>query len=147
MTATTRVLNVLKQFSLSDLGDDWKDCYVTYRPMTVADLVEIQALQTDELSKSTGAAFILKHVRGHVIGGKASFLDESGNSAIQDLSIEDLELLPFETLTDLFTAMTGGMHDPKDTRPAAATEQLTSEDTLTTGTQSSTSQPPESQEK
>lgn len=126
-----RTLNILKRFSLADLGDGWTDCYVDYRPMTVGDVTKITQLKTDGMTNAQSATFALEHIKTHVVGGKVSALDD-GKSVVVDLVAEDLDNLPITVIGDLFTEMSGGGLDPKGSQPVAApSNEPTSEPKVT----------------
>lgn len=138
MATTKRTLNILKRFSLSDLGDGWEDCYVMYRPMTVGDLTTFANMQTDNLTEAQSMQLVVDHLKSHVVSGKVSVLDEAGKPTLEYLVPDDIEMLPFEILETLFQAVSGASIDPKASQPAVTPNDAAPNESTPTPVSSST---------
>lgn len=138
---TRRTLNILKRFSLADLGDGWADCYVLYQPMTVGELQTFASLKTDTLTETESMQLVVDQLKKHVISGKVSLVDDAGKVSLDDLTPEDVETLPLETLTTLFKVVSGASIDPKVSRPTVSPKTPAPNELTLTPQPSSTDSP------
>lgn len=109
--------NIVKKFSLDFIDASWKDAYIKFKVLTVADvretfpiLAKIQANQEAEVSM--GLESILSLVKSKFIEGKA--VGEDGE--LVDLNVEDIENLPVEVLTKALSFLSQGA-TPPSTKP------------------------------
>lgn len=133
-----RTINLLKQFSLSELGDDWKDCYIKYTPMTIGDVTEVSQLNADGMSEVDSVNFMVQHIKKHFAGGRISVI-EDGKPVTVDMTVDDVDVLPIEVIGDLFAEMSGGSLDPKDSETAQKPKSEPTSSESTTETPSSES--------
>lgn len=105
-----------KRFSLADLGEDWKDCYIEYRPMSTGDVIALSEMDESKLTESQSIKDLTKSIRRYFVSGKGSVI-EDGQVSTVDLTAEDIDALPLEVVGDLFSEMSTGGLDPKALAP------------------------------
>lgn len=107
--ATRTLALPTKQFSLSDIGAGWEDCYLTYRQLAPRELLEIRDMQKPD-SSIEAVDVMINIAKSVVVGGKAIFTD----GKTDDFDPRDVDLLPTDTILEFFSVVTGGAYDPKD---------------------------------
>lgn len=94
---------ITKHFSLEFLGEEWKECFIDFRPFTVADvkekLPEIAKLDDGSEHIAEGADALVGLLDAKFIKGKV--INEEGQAV--DLTKEDLKDLPLEVLGRAFS--------------------------------------------
>lgn len=95
-------IQVYKKFNLSNLGDEWQDCYINFHALTVGDIEKhkdsIFARETtteeDTVSRLNSLIEILQ---AKFIDGKVY---DSDSKEVVDLTKEDIGQFPIEVLSD-----------------------------------------------
>lgn len=94
---------IVKHFKLDFLGDDWKDCYLDLKPLSIDDvkgkLPQIAKLQDKDADVGEGIDLLLTLINDKYIGGKV--VNDQGT--IVDLPAEDLKDLPVEVIGRAFS--------------------------------------------
>lgn len=91
---------ITAKYSLADLGDDWKNCYVEYRQLTYDDIEKLEGV--DERS----AKAVIKFVQDIFVSGKVPV-----NGQVVDMQKEDVRHLPIIVLAKIIEEASGT--DPK----------------------------------
>ena len=91
---------IIKRFSLDFIAPEWKDAYINFHVLTVADVKDaFPALAkmggTEKEDVSSGLESILSLIKNKFIEGKA--LNEKGE--LIALEVEDIEELPVSVLS------------------------------------------------
>lgn len=94
---------IVKHFKLDFLGDDWKDCYLDLKPLSIEDvkgrLPEIAKLQADDADVGAGVDLLIQLITEKFITGKV--VNEEGT--VVDLPVEALKDLPVEVIGRAFS--------------------------------------------
>lgn len=116
-------LALLRTYSLENLAEGWTaDCKIIYRAVTFGDIKDLQGLKDLAADEEKAIEAVVQFVKDHFVSGKGMQLQEGGEQALGDISIDDISELPLDTISDLFTKMTGQATDPKviDTETSTA---------------------------
>ena len=93
---------IVKHFSLDFLGEEWKEAFIDFRPLTIADVKErlpqIAKLQDKDADYGPAADVLVELLRDKFIAGKA--VTETG---VVDLKLEDIPDLPIEVIGRAFS--------------------------------------------
>lgn len=96
---------ISKRYSLSHLGEGWKECYIDFHPIPISELT-----QNDDISKLTqidkddvnavkkGTVTTIRLLQKYFLGGKAIDF-ESGK--VIDIKKQDLEEFPVHVMQGL----------------------------------------------
>lgn len=100
---------IKKRISLDFLGDEYKDCYITFKPITIseADKIGEEAIQSTKDRKSN--AWLLEQLKNRFLEGK--FLDADNN--LFELKADDIDNLDLDTCSTIFEILTGQTTHPK----------------------------------
>lgn len=94
---------IVKHFSLSFLGDEWKDAYIDFKPFSITDVKEklpqIAKLQEKDADFGQGMDTLLNLLGEKFISGKG--INEEG--VLVDISKEDLKDLPIDVVGGAFS--------------------------------------------
>lgn len=99
---------IVKHFPLDFLGEDWKECFIDLKPLTIADvkgkLPTIAKLQEKDSDVGAGVDLLLELLDDKFISGKV--INEEGN--LVDLPKEALGDLPVEVIGRAFSFLSSG---------------------------------------
>lgn len=111
---------IKRKMDLSELGEGWDSCYIEYNPIRSRDNDKLLAIQEyraailnndiEAIKKARQATLTI--IKENFLGGKGY----DGEKQI-DITKENLENLPDETLTELFQLITGQI-DAKKKKPS-----------------------------
>lgn len=94
---------IVKKFPLDFLGDEWKECFINLKPLSIQDvkgkLPTIAKLQEKDADVGAGVDLLLELLTDKFISGKV--IDETG--AVVDLPKEALGDLPVEVIGRAFS--------------------------------------------
>ena len=107
-------LSITRRFPLTDLGEGWDDCYITFRPLSAQELLEVAKVDVLGMTNEEATAHITNFVKGRFVGGKVLLLD----GTTQDAKGDHTDELPSDTLNNLYSRINGTNIDPKDTLEA-----------------------------
>lgn len=94
------MFDIFKKFSLSHLGDDWKDCYLTFRPISLEESVEFSRADTkDKELAGTKTIDILKE---KFVEGKAM-----SDGKMVDVTPDTLVKFPADVLLKVVEFVSG----------------------------------------
>lgn len=117
-------LVIKRRVSLDFLGEDYKDCFLTFKSTPVGKFEELQAKMATFEDKPAGSiTFILNLLKDNFIVGKS--LDE--NDELSDVTKDDLDNLDPGSLVACFQIFTGGELDPKGVTSLTTASTTTSE--------------------
>ena len=99
-----------KRFSLSFLGDEWKECYLDFDAFTVKDVRdELPALSKIDETKSeevtSGLSAMLSLLEKKFLGGKG--INEK--KEVVDIVASDIEELPLEVVSKAIGFLSQGL--------------------------------------
>ena len=94
---------IIKRFSLEFLGEEWVECYINLKPLSIADvkskLPVIAKLQEDGSDIAAGVDLLLELLTDKFIDGKVV----NSEGVVSDLLKEDLPELPVEVIGRAFS--------------------------------------------
>ena len=96
--------DITKKIDLSDLGENWKDCYLEFNLPSYGDLKDITNTEVTDAEK------VEKGLETIVGLFKSGFAVSEGKRT--EVKKEDLKDIPIEILTKCFKAISGEV-DPK----------------------------------
>lgn len=103
---------IIKHFSLDFLGDSWKEAYIDFNALTVADVKDkfsaLSKMGEDSKNVTAGLITILSLLQDKFIEGKG--VGEKGE--LVPIDKEDLEALPVETLSKALSFLSQGVTSP-----------------------------------
>lgn len=116
---------IKKRVSFDFLGEEYKDCYINFQRIPVADFEDIQKQITD-IEENVGSSFmiVLDVLKKYFVDGKFLIEDK-----LQEITKEDLDGLDAESTIRCFQIMTGQEIDPKS--PSPLTSPSTTDTTTT----------------
>lgn len=100
---------IKKRISLDFLGEEYKDCYITFKPITIseADKIGEEAIQSTKDRKSN--AWLLNQLKDRFLEGK--FLGVDNN--LFEIKTDDIDSFDLETCSTIFEILTGQITHPK----------------------------------
>lgn len=104
---------VRKRLSLDFFGDDWKDCYINFTPVTYREANELTALKDIDAKKLSDkereklAEQTLNMLKDHFVDGKGY----TGEAELVDLTADDIVDLPVEIISKAIVVLRGNI-DP-----------------------------------
>jgi hypothetical protein len=93
---------IKKRIPLDDYGDEWKDCYLTFRSVSVNELAEMQKV-FGQLDDQSAVGEVLTFLGDRLLEGEG--IDENGKPV--DITKEMLGDLPVEILAESLLQLTG----------------------------------------
>lgn len=104
---------IKKRVSFDFLGDEYKECYIDFQRIPVADFEDIQK-QMKDIEDNKGSSFmvVLDVLKKYFVSGK--FIIES---SLEDIDKDALDGLDAESTIRCFQIMTGQEIDPKSQAP------------------------------
>lgn len=109
-----RIPYIIREFDLSDLGEEWKGCYVGYRPAAINDLLKI-ANMSEQTDNTLALSEMLAVIRQQFVKGRYVIVGTDGKPEVVSMEVGDINLLPIPTQKDLFQVISGAaVSDPKD---------------------------------
>ena len=104
-----KTFKILKRFSLSFLGEAWKEAYLDFNALTIGDVKEkfkdIALLSVqDQTNITQGIDSILAILTDKFVGGKAV----GEKDALVEVDKTDLEALPIEVLSKALSFLSQG---------------------------------------
>lgn len=110
---------IRKRVTLEFMGDEYKDGYLVFRPITVGSEYDEITTQINKLKDSKDSTAMVKFIRDSVIKrfieGKFPNLDDEGK--LEDVKEEDLSNFDFDTIALVFRRLSGQEPDPKSSTP------------------------------
>ncbi len=109
--------NIVRQFSLNFINDEWKDAYINFSALTVGDVKEKfpNLSKLDEKSQADpmiGLNSILDLLKSKFVSGKGV----SEKKELVDLTVDDLEALPVEVLSKALSFLSQGVMPPSQSQ-------------------------------
>lgn len=98
------------KLDLDFLGDGWKDCYLSFSPITVRDAKELRNLNIDDTANIEKGIQLVKE---KFIEGKALAKGE-----LIDVKAEDLDDFPITIITKIIELMVGSMSGNEKKTPS-----------------------------
>lgn len=100
----------VKRFSLKFLGDEWKDAYVDFERVSIADVQNVfpkfrTVDSKNDKEVTEGIENMVNFLKGKFVGGKG-VVEKEG---LVDLEINDLENLPAEVLSRALSFLSEGV--------------------------------------
>lgn len=103
---------VPKTITFENLGEKFKDSSLTFRAIPVADIAEIDKVNSQLNDSGENAVQLLDDILSKYFI-KGTFYDMESDKNL-DVAGSDLPLLPSDVLFACFQALTGVPSDPKD---------------------------------
>lgn len=99
---------IVRKYPLAFLGEGWEECYLQFRPFTIAEIdTELTGLATtdtkDAKSIASATKTTVKLLKDHFVGGRA--LTDEG---LVDVKPEDLVEMPAEVLGGALNFLSAG---------------------------------------
>lgn len=100
---------IKKRISLSFLGEDYKDSYIVFKTVPVAEY-EVLFKKNTELTNIEATSLALSVIKDKFIEGK--MVDDTGT--LQDISVKDIDsFMDEEILNECYLTLLGQKPDPK----------------------------------
>lgn len=106
-----------KKVDISKLIDGWDGAYVIVSPMLTNDMAEFANSNIDEADKAQLSAQTLEWVKKKFVRGKV-FVETENGQELADMTVEDIDELPFIVITEVFSCLVGKNFDPKASETA-----------------------------
>lgn len=112
MAENKRRFVVKKRLDLDFFGEDWKDCFIDFTPITYTEANSLKALRDvdaktlDEAKREELAQQTVDMLKSHFVAGKGYTED-----GVVDLTADDLTELPVEIITKAIVILRGNI-DP-----------------------------------
>lgn len=116
---------IKKRVSFDFLGDEYKECYIDFQRIPVADFEDIQK-QMKDIEENKGSSFmiVLDVLKKYFVAGMFII-----DSKLEAIGKDDLDGLDAESTIRCFQIMTGQEIDPKS--PSPLTSPSTTDTTTT----------------
>ncbi len=135
MSEPKRIVSI-KKSSLEGLSHEWGDeCYAYITPATYEEMLEVNELNTAELTQREQVNFQLEQVKKHFVSGKIKVFNGTEFELV-DMTAEDA-VATIAIADKIYADIIGFELDPKDLRKAAQENALQMKSESTTETSSS----------
>lgn len=115
---------IRRRYSLDGLGEEWKNCYLDFTPITIKELTEdianlsaVDAKDTESVVAATRST--VKLLKDHFLDGKA--IGIKGDQI--NVTTDDLEDLPAEVLMGVLSFLSQGLTKPEQ-NPSGMSSQV-----------------------
>lgn len=104
---------IKKRVNLDFLGDEYKDAYLVFKPITVGAEYDELSQKLDKLQTENNNTNLVKFIRDTVFDKflEGKFPNDKGE--LEDVNKEDLGQLDFDTIANVFRRLSGQEPDPK----------------------------------
>jgi len=96
-----------RRFSLSFLGDGWKDCNIVFEELSVKEMREMLNKKLSKQDPTSILTSTMDVIKGKFIKGTAPGKD----GKLENLTKEDLEELPSRFVNEAITFLVGGSEE------------------------------------
>lgn len=115
---------IVKKYSLSFLGDEWKECYLEFTPFTIreltSDITKLTQIDTDNPKDVVeGTKSTLGLIKEHFVSGTA--IGEDGS--VVKVSASDLEDMPAEVLAGVLRFLSQNLVEASQTHSGQSSEE------------------------
>lgn len=140
-----RRLSIRRRFSLAGASDGWTDeCYISYYPASYKEYREYRDIDAEGLTQDNALEMMIGFIKNQFAGGKLLVdMEDGGRDQLVDAEPSDIDLLPPETIGELFLEIVGRATDPKALAEAPQPERAPQNSDLPTAMPSSTDEPTE----
>lgn len=105
------MFDITKKIDLSYLGEEWKDCYISFAPLSIAEvrkLPQMAKATDDPVEAEKNIDVILNLLREKFLGGEG--IKEGKRVPIKK---EDIDQLPADLVIDIMASLNGGLDKKK----------------------------------
>lgn len=107
-----RTFKIYKRLDLSFLGEEWKNCYINFRPVSPLEVMEMSELPDPKEQKGAAYKYGLEMAVSHFVNGTA--ITEGGEV---DMEADDLRTID-RLVLDEASKLLMGVVDPNSQRPS-----------------------------
>lgn len=108
---------IKKRITLEFLGEEYKDGYLVFRPITVGSEYDEISKEINKLKDNKEGSGMIKYIRDCVIERFLEGKFPNSKGELEDVEQADLGKLDFDTIAVVFRRLSGQESDPKSLQP------------------------------